>query len=613
MPSHNIAELEHVVIKFAGDSGDGMQLTGTQFTDTSALLGNDIATFPDFPAEIRAPQGTLAGVSGFQVHIGKIKIYTPGDAADVLVAMNPAALKTNLAMVKPAGTIILNTNSFGKKEYERAHYESNPIEDGTLKGYNVVEAPISSLTRDALQGSGLDGKSIARCKNMFALGMVYWLFSRPLEQTERFIEAKFKENELLIEGNKKVLRVGYNYAETIEALSSSYTILPAKLDAGVYRNIMGNEATAWGFLAASERSGRPLFLGSYPITPASNILHELSKHKHFGVKVMQAEDEIAAVCIAIGASFGGSLGITTTSGPGLALKSEAIGLAMIAELPLVVVNVQRGGPSTGLPTKTEQADLLQALYGRNGESPVVVIAASTPSNCFDYAYQASKIALEHMTPVILLTDGYLANGSEPWKIKKTEQLSDIDPPILDKDEKDWYPYIRDQETLVRHWALPGIENLEHRIGGLEKDFITGNVSYDPENHERMCRVREDKVQKIADVIPELQVEGSDGGELLVVGWGGTYGALANAVDRLTTSGKSVSLAQFNYIKPLPKNTADVFSRFKTIVVCELNLGQFSKYLRSTLPQFKYEEYHKIQGMPFTVAELCTHFEKILTK
>jgi len=613
MPSHNIAELEHVVIKFAGDSGDGMQLTGTQFTDTSALLGNDIATFPDFPAEIRAPQGTLAGVSGFQVHIGKIKIYTPGDAADVLVAMNPAALKTNLAMVKPAGTIILNTNSFGKKEYERAHYESNPIEDGTLKGYNVVEAPISSLTRDALQGSGLDGKSIARCKNMFALGMVYWLFSRPLEQTERFIEAKFKENELLIEGNKKVLRVGYNYAETIEALSSSYTILPAKLDAGVYRNIMGNEATAWGFLAASERSGRPLFLGSYPITPASNILHELSKHKHFGVKVMQAEDEIAAVCIAIGASFGGSLGITTTSGPGLALKSEAIGLAMIAELPLVVVNVQRGGPSTGLPTKTEQADLLQALYGRNGESPVVVIAASTPSNCFDYAYQASKIALEHMTPVILLTDGYLANGSEPWKIKKTEQLSDIDPPILDKDEKDWYPYIRDQETLVRHWALPGIENLEHRIGGLEKDFITGNVSYDPENHERMCRVREDKVQKIADVIPELQVEGSDGGELLIVGWGGTYGALANAVDRLTTSGKSVSLAQFNYIKPLPKNTADVFSRFKTIVVCELNLGQFSKYLRSTLPQFKYEEYHKIQGMPFTVAELCTHFEKILTK
>jgi len=613
MPAHNIAELEHVVIKFAGDSGDGMQLTGTQFTDTSALLGNDIATFPDFPAEIRAPQGTLAGVSGFQVHIGKIKIYTPGDAADVLVAMNPAALKTNLSMVKPAGTIILNTNSFGKKEYERAHYESNPIEDGTLKGYNVVEAPISSLTRDALQGSGLDGKSIARCKNMFALGMVYWLFSRPLEQTERFIEAKFKENELLIEGNKKVLRVGYNYAETIEALSSSYTILPAKLDAGVYRNIMGNEATAWGFLAASERSGRPLFLGSYPITPASNILHELSKHKHFGVKVMQAEDEIAAVCIAIGASFGGSLGITTTSGPGLALKSEAIGLAMIAELPLVVVNVQRGGPSTGLPTKTEQADLLQALYGRNGESPVVIIAASTPSNCFDFAYQASKIALEHMTPVILLTDGYLANGSEPWKIKKTEQLSDIDPPILDKDEKDWYPYIRDQETLVRHWALPGTENLEHRIGGLEKDYITGNVSYDPENHERMCRVREEKVQKIADVIPELEVEGSDGGELLIVGWGGTYGALANAVDRLTTAGKSVGLAQFNYIKPLPKNTADVFSRFKTIVVCELNLGQFSKYLRSSLPQFKYEEYHKIQGMPFTVAELCTHFEKLLTK
>jgi len=613
MPAHNIAELEHVVIKFAGDSGDGMQLTGTQFTDTSALLGNDIATFPDFPAEIRAPQGTLAGVSGFQVHIGKIKIYTPGDAADVLVAMNPAALKTNLSMVKPAGTIILNTNSFGKKEYERAHYESNPIEDGTLKGYNVVEAPISSLTRDALQGSGLDGKSIARCKNMFALGMVYWLFSRPLEQTERFIEAKFKENELLIEGNKKVLRVGYNYAETIEALSSSYTILPAKLDAGVYRNIMGNEATAWGFLAASERSGRPLFLGSYPITPASNILHELSKHKHFGVKVMQAEDEIAAVCIAIGASFGGSLGITTTSGPGLALKSEAIGLAMIAELPLVVVNVQRGGPSTGLPTKTEQADLLQALYGRNGESPVVIIAASTPSNCFDFAYQASKIALEHMTPVILLTDGYLANGSEPWKIKKTEQLSDIDPPILDKDEKDWYPYIRDQETLVRHWALPGTENLEHRIGGLEKDYITGNVSYDPENHERMCRVREEKVQKIADVIPELEVEGSDGGELLIVGWGGTYGALANAVDRLTTAGKSVGLAQFNYIKPLPKNTADVFSRFKTIVVCELNLGQFSKYLRGSLPQFKYEEYHKIQGMPFTVAELCAHFEKLLTK
>jgi 2-oxoglutarate ferredoxin oxidoreductase subunit alpha len=461
--------LERVVILFVGDSGDGMQLTGTQFSDTSAMLGNDIATFPNYPAEIRAPQGSVYGVSGFQVHIGQTEISTPGDDVDVLVAMNPAALKTNLHNVSPGKTLIIDTDSFSRKNLTKAGYESNPLEDGSLDNFKVIQAPITSLTRTSILDIGLDNKSMNRSKNMFALGMVFWMFSRPLTHTEKFIENKFKNKHKVIDANKRALRAGYNYADTLELLPSAHTILPAKMKPGKYRIIMGNAATAWGFLAAAEKAGLELFLGSYPITPASDILHELSKHQHFGVKTFQAEDEIAGVCSTIGAAFAGDLAITTTSGPGLALKGEAIGLALITELPMVIVDVQRGGPSTGLPTKTEQSDLLQSLYGRNGDSPVIVIAASTPANCFDYAYEASRLALEHMTPVILLTDGYIANGSEPWKIKEMNELPPIKPRIVKAENSEtWQAYARDTETLAREWAIPGTPGLEHRIGGLEK-------------------------------------------------------------------------------------------------------------------------------------------------
>jgi len=533
-------ELDKVVIKFAGDSGDGMQLTGTQFTDTSALLGNDLATFPDFPAEIRAPQGTVAGVSGFQVHIGNTEINTPGDVADVLIAMNPAALKANKNWIKDGGTIIVNIDSFGKRDIEKAGYENNPLEDGSFEGYNLIQAPITSLTREVLKDSGLDGKSIVRSKNMFALGIVYWMFSRPMEQTENFLKKKFAKKPEIVEANIKVLHAGYNFAETIEALPSSYTILKADIEKGTYRNIMGNQATAWGFIAAAEKAGKELFLGSYPITPASDILHELAKHKNLGVKTFQAEDEIAAICSAIGASFAGALAITTTSGPGLALKGEALGLAMITELPLIVVNVQRGGPSTGLPTKTEQSDLFQALYGRNGESPIVVIAASTPGNCFDWAYEASRIALEHNTPVVLLSDGYLGNGAEPWKIKSVKDMQDITP-LIAKEGEDYQPYARSDEKLARKHAIPGTVGLEHRLGGLEKDNLTGDVSYDPENHETMCRIRAEKVEKIAGFIPKQKVFGEKKGDVLVVGWGGTYGHLYSSVKELRLDGISKQL------------------------------------------------------------------------
>ena len=484
----NVVDLEKVVIKFAGDSGDGMQLTGTQFTDTSALLGNDLATFPDYPAEIRAPQGTVAGVSGFQIHIGRIDITTPGDIADVLVAMNPAALKANKNFIKKGGSIIVNIDSFTKRDFDKAGYENSPLDDNSFEGYNIIQAPISKLTRETLKDSKLDGKSIGRSKNMFALGIVYWMFNRPMEQTEAFLKKKFSKKPELVEANIKVMHAGYNFADTIEALPSSYTVLSAKLPKGTYRNVMGNQALSWGFLAAAENAKKELFLGSYPITPASDILHELAKHKNLGVKTFQAEDEIAAVCSAIGASFAGNLAITTTSGPGLALKAEGIGLAIMTELPLVVVNVQRGGPSTGLPTKTEQSDLLQALYGRNGESPAVVLASSTPANCFDWAYMASKITLEHNTPVILLSDGYLGNGAEPWKIKSTVDMPIILPKVAYEGEE-YQPYLRDETTLSRKIAIPGTKGLEHRLGGLEKEDITGNVSYDPENHEKMCHLR----------------------------------------------------------------------------------------------------------------------------
>ena len=606
-----VQELDRVVIKFAGDSGDGMQLTGTQFTGTSALLGNDIATFPDYPAEIRAPQGTVAGVSGFQVHIGQTHIYTPGDQPDVLVAMNAAALKANLSEVPRGKTIIVDIDNFKRKDWEKAGFSEDPIEGDLLKDFHVIEAPITSLTKTALEELGLDNKSITRSKNMFALGMVYWMFSRPLDYTERFLKDKFASKELIYQGNLRALKAGYHYAETIEALSSAFTVLPADMDAGLYKNIMGNEATAWGFLAAAEKTGKELFLGSYPITPASDILHEISKHKHFGAKAFQAEDEIAGITSAIGAAFAGDLAITTTSGPGLALKAEALGLAVMTELPLVVVDVQRGGPSTGLPTKTEQSDLLQALYGRNGESPVIVIAAKSPAHCFDMAYIASKLTLEHVTPVILLTDGYVANGSQPWQIKKIEDLDDIVPHEAESNMMNWQPYERDVNSLARYLVFPGTPGYEHRIGGLEKDSITGNVSYDPQNHELMVQTREEKVQRVANYLPEVEVEGAQEGELLVVGWGGTYGSLTTAATQCEIAGHPVSLAHFSYIKPLPKNTADVFGKFKKILVCELNNGQLIKYLRAELPQFDYMQYNKIQGLPFRVTELSKEFVNVL--
>jgi len=606
-----VKEIDKVVIKFAGDSGDGMQLTGTQFTGTSAMLGNDIATFPDYPAEIRAPQGTVAGVSGFQVHIGHAHIHTPGDTPDVLVAMNAAALKANIKDVQKGKTIILDTDNFHRKDWEKAGFDEDPLVSGILRDFHMVEAPITSLTRTALEGLGLDNKSIIRSKNMFALGMVYWMFSRPLEYTERFLDSKFANKPEIHEGNVKALKAGYHYADTIEALSSASTILPADMESGLYKNVMGNEATAWGFLAAAEKAGKELFLGSYPITPATDILHELAKHKHFGAKVFQAEDEIAGITSAIGASFAGDLAITTTSGPGLALKGEALGLAVMTELPLVVVDVQRGGPSTGLPTKTEQSDLMQALYGRNGESPVVVIAAKSPADCFSMAFRASKIALEHMTPVLLLTDGYVANGSQPWKILKTEDLEDIKPHEAEKTMQNWQPYERDVDSLARYWAYPGMAGYEHRIGGLEKDELTGNVSYVPENHQKMINTREEKVQRVANYIPELEVDGEQEGDLLVVSWGGTYGSLLTAINQCTGLDKKVGLAHFSYIKPLPRNTAEVFKKFKKILVCELNKGQFVKYLRGELPEFTYQQFNKTQGLPFRVIELTHAINQIL--
>ena len=605
--------LEAVVIRFVGDSGDGMQLTGTQFSDTSAMFGNDIATFPNYPSEIRAPQGSLYGVSGFQVHIGSVEISTPGDNLDLLVAMNPAGLKTNLYAVKPGHTIIVDTDSFTKKNLEKAQYETNPLEDGSLENYRVIEVAMTSLTKEALKDvEGLDNKSITRSKNMFALGMVYWMYDRSTDHTIEFFNKKFKSKPEIIEANTKVLNAGYYFAETLELIPNAYTISPAKMPQGTYRIIMGNTATAWGFLAAAEKSGLELFLGSYPITPATDILHELVKHKHFGVKAFQAEDEIAGISSAIGASFAGDLAITTTSGPGLALKGEALGLAMMLELPLVVVNVQRGGPSTGLPTKTEQSDLLQALYGRNGESPVIVIAASTPANCFNFSYTAAKLALEHMTPVILLTDGYIANGSAPWKIRSVNDMPPIKNNIIKEYKEGWHPYDRNEETLARTWAIPGTPGLEHRVGGLEKDRVTGNVSYVPENHEFMVKTRAEKIRRVQNDIPELTTEFANEGDLLVIGWGGTYGALHTAVKELNNEGyTNVGYAHFNYINPLPKNTEDVLNRFKKIIVCELNNGQFVQVLRINFGGREFLQYNKIQGLPFGNNELMDEFKKLV--
>jgi 2-oxoglutarate/2-oxoacid ferredoxin oxidoreductase subunit alpha len=607
----NIRELDDVVVKFVGDSGDGMQLTGTLFSDTAALAGNDLATFPDFPAEIRAPQNTVAGVSGFQVHLGQRKIFTSGDMCDVLVAMNPASLKANLKWAKPGATIIVDESAFDQKTIEKAGYKTNPLEDGSLNAYHLIKAPISLLTKESLSHVSIDKKMAEKTKNMFVLGMMYFLFNRNLDNTLDFILQKFRNKPDVVQANQVALKAGYNYADTVEAITSTIKIGPALMEKGRYRSITGNIATAWGLLAASEKSGRPLFLGSYPITPATEILMELSKHKSLGARVFQAEDEIAGICSAIGASFTGSLAVTTTSGPGLSLKSEAMGLAVITELPLVIVNVQRAGPSTGMPTKSEQSDLYQALFGRNGEAPMIVIAASSPANCFYYAYMAAKYSMEHMTPVILLTDGHMGFGSELFKIPKVADLPDINPPIAEPRDPDFKPYRRDPVTLARKWALPGTEGLRHRIGGLEKTNIDGNVSTDPLNHELMVNIREDKVMRLANYIPEQKVLGEESGDLLVVGWGGTEGMLKSAVGQMQRDGHKVSLAQFNYIMPLPKNTRDVFSKFEKIIVCELNKGQFVNYLRMTYPEFRYHQYNKVQGLPFHVKELVQVFTKKL--
>ena len=605
--------LEAVVIRFVGDSGDGMQLTGTQFSDTSAMFGNDIATFPNYPSEIRAPQGSLYGVSGFQVHIGSVEISTPGDNVDLLVAMNPAALKTNLYALKPGHTLIVDTDSFSKKNLEKAEYKTNPLEDGSLDNYRVIQVDMSSLTKEALKDvAGLDNKAISRSKNMFSLGMIYWMYNRSTDHTIDFFNKKFKTKPNLVEANTKVLNAGYYYAETLELIPNSYTISPAKMESGTYRIIMGNTATAWGFLAAAEKSGLELFLGSYPITPATDILHELVKHKHFGVKAFQAEDEIAGVTSAIGAAFAGDLAITTTSGPGLALKGEAIGLAIMTELPLVIVDVQRGGPSTGLPTKTEQSDLLQAMYGRNGESPVIVVAASTPANCFNFAYEAARLALEHMTPVILLTDGYIANGSAPWKIKTVAEMPEIKNNKVTEIKENWHPYDRDENTLARNWAVPGTPGLEHRIGGLEKDAVTGNISYEPMNHERMTAIRAEKIERVRFNIPDLETEFASEGDLLIIGWGGTYGSLHSAVKQMNEEGyKNIGFAHFNYINPMPKNTEEILSKFKKILVCELNSGQFASILKIKHSQFEFSQFNKVQGLPFANDDLIQKFKELV--
>lgn len=604
--------LQDVVIRFSGDSGDGMQLTGTLFSETSALQGNGISTFPDYPAEIRAPQGTVAGVSGFQVHFGSGKVTNPGDYCDVLVAMNPAALKANRKWCKADATILIDGDTLTLDAVKKAGFQTeDPIKELGLEDYNVVIADITTMTKASLEGSGLDNKSIIKCKNMFALGICLYIYNRPTDHAHEYLDKKFaKKNPAVAEANKKVLEAGYNFAANTHQFANTYTVKPAEQTPGTYRSISGNVATAWGFIAASEKSHLPLYCGSYPITPATVILEELAKHKELGVKTVQAEDEIAGICTSIGAAYAGNLAITTTSGPGLSLKSEAMGLAVMGELPLVIVDVQRGGPSTGLPTKTEQSDLLQALYGRNGECPMVVIAASTPSNCFDYAFKAAKIALEHVTPVILLTDGFIANGSEAWRLPSMADYPEIQAPIVESTDGEFMPYKRD-ERGVRGWAFPGKKGLEHRIGGLEKHALKGCISYDPENHQLMTEARARKVANVVEDIPQQTVYGDSQGEILVVGWGGTEGHLRNAVDMLRAQEKSVSLCHFNYINPLPKGTEEILSSFSRILVCELNEGQFASYLRSQFPHITFEQYNKVEGQPFTIVELVSKLNSMI--
>ncbi len=608
--------LQDVVIKFAGDSGDGMQLTGQQFTNNTALLGIDLATFPDFPAEIRAPIGTLPGVSGFQIHFSSNPVYTPGDTCDVLVAMNAAALKVNLKGLKKGGKIIANIEGFDAKNLRLAAYPEgiNPLEDGSLDGYELTKVDITKLTREALKSNTeLGTKERDRAKNMFVLGLIYWLYNRNLDNTIDFLEEKFGKKENILKSNIDVLKAGYYYGETAELFNARYKVEKSKMEPGTYRSIMGNQALSMGLIAAAQKSGLPLFLGSYPITPASDILHELSKYKHFGIKTFQAEDEIAGITAAIGASYGGSIGLTTTSGPGMALKTEAIGLATMLEIPLVIVNIQRGGPSTGLPTKTEQSDLMQAYYGRNGEAPIPIIAASTPSDCFFMAFEAVKIALQHMTPVILLSDGYIANGAEPWKFPAAADLPAIEVKFktsLAEGEEKFLPYKRD-EKLARPWAVPGTAGFEHRIGGIEKQHETGNVSYDPENHEFMVKMRQAKVDKIADYIPLQTIDsGAENGKVLVLGWGSTYGTIKSAVLQLQSQGKAVSHAHIKYMRPFPKNLGEILAQFETILIPEINNGQLIKIIRD---QYLVDAkgYNKIMGIPITKQELITAIESYL--
>jgi 2-oxoglutarate ferredoxin oxidoreductase subunit alpha len=606
--------LDRVVIKFAGDSGDGMQLTGGQFTNNTALLGADLQTFPDFPAEIRAPAGTLAGVSGFQLHFGSGKVFTPGDQCDVLVAMNAAALKVNIKNLKPGAIVIANTDGFDSKNLRLAHYEASPLDDHTLAGFQVIRIDVTKMTRDALADIELGTKEKDRCKNMFVLGFLYYMYSRNLDSTTRFLEQKFASKPEIMAANITALNTGFSFADTTEIFSSRYAVGAAELEPGTYRSIMGNEAAAMGLIAASKKSNLPLFLGSYPITPASDILHYLAKYKHFGVRTFQAEDEIAAICASIGASFGGQLAITTTSGPGVALKGEAMGLAVMLEMPLVICNIQRAGPSTGLPTKTEQADLLQALYGRNGECPMPVIAARTPSDAFGAAFEACRIALQHMTPVMFLSDGYIANGAEPWKFPQADDLPDIPvqfAPAIE-DGSAYMPYARD-EKLVRPWAVPGTKGLEHRIGGLEKEDITGNISYDPDNHEHMVKLREEKVERIAQYIPEQKMDaGPEKGKVLVLGWGSTFGAIQGAVYNLLNNGYAVGHAHLRYIKPFPRNLGDILNNFDHVLVPEINNGQLVKVIRDKymLPAIPY---NKIKGVPIHSSELEAVILDLLAK
>ena len=609
-----VQKLDQVVIRFSGDSGDGMQLTGTIFSNLSAIFGNDLSTFPDYPAEVRAPQGSLSGISGFQIHLGSKKIHTPGDKADVLVAMNPAALKVNAKFLKSNSIILIDTDSFGAKDLEKALFKTDdPFKELGISHLQVIAAPISTMVHDGLAEFGLDNKSALRCKNMFTLGLVCWLFERPLDSAIHLLQNKFAKKPIIAQANIKALTDGYNYGSNIHASVSTYRIESAPIKKGYYRDINGNTATAYGLIAAAEKAGLKLFLGSYPITPATEILQELALRKDLGVIAVQAEDEIAGICTAIGASFAGCLGVTTTSGPGLALKSEAIGLAVIAELPLVVVDVQRGGPSTGMPTKSEQTDLLQALYGRNGESPAVVLAASSPTDCFDAAYWAGKLAVEHMTPVILLTDGFIANGAAAWRIPDLDEYPAIRPNYVSNynDSTPWKPYRRDLETLVRYWAVPGTEGFAHRIGGLEKDYDTAAISTDPLNHQRMVVTRQARINKIAAYIPALEVTGDEDADLLIVGWGGTCGHLNEAMELMQQQGKKVAMVNFRFINPLPANTAEIFGRYRKIVVAEQNTGQFAAYLRTKINGFSPYTFCRVKGQPFVVSRLVEEFTKIM--